>query len=384
MPILTTRFKNKTLNSYVVKRESSLSIGRLPDNDIVIENAAVSGSHARIVARNDAYVVEDLDSTNGTFVNNKRIRSRKLKDEDIIVIGKHEIVFHMSDEGHEDRVGSTGVSGGMTSRDRTAALDAGNYKKMLAQNVYDANKATLLILRFKGRQVRKYVLQPNRELTIGRLANNDIVIENDAVSGKHAKIFALDDEYCLQDFDSTNGTLVNGKPIQTHMLKDEDIITIGKHELVYCQYETYTLEETLLPYAGDAANNTDGTRAVNVRKLKASASHGGATGLDASPPDGRCAFLSFAKGGQGDVAIENKGIKIGKDPDADIRVKGFMVGSVNVMISKTGSGYYLSSQGRKKGAKVNGKAVKAPTKLTDEDTIEVGSIKLIFHLDYNA
>ena len=379
MPILNTRYKNKSLNSYVIKGESSLLIGRLPGNDIVIENDAVSGNHARIVANNDEYVVEDLDSTNGTFVNNKRIRSRKLKDEDIIVIGKHELVFKMAGEGHTDENISTGGSGPMTLRDKTAALDARGYQKLMAQNVYDANKATLLILNFQDRQIRKYVLQHNKELIIGRRATNDISIENDAVSGKHAKIFAVDDEYCLQDLDSTNGTLVNGKPVKTHMLKDEDRITIGKHELLFCQYETYTLEETLLPLSNDAADDTDGTRAVNISTLQKNASQGIAKSPDAATPDNRGAFLTFKKGGEGDVRIANKGVKIGKDPDADIRLKGFMLGRVTVMISKTGSGYYVSSQGNKKGARVNGTAVKGPTRLTDADIIEVGSIKLIFH-----
>jgi len=200
----------------------------------------------------------------------------------------------------------------MTSRDKTSKLDSSEYKKMMAQNVYDANKATLLILKFKGQQIRKYVLNKDKELMIGRLANNNIVIENEAVSGKHAKIFALDDEYCIQDLESTNGTFVNKTSIKTHVLKDEDLIAIGKHELKYFQYETYTLEETLLSY------------------------------------------------------------------DADILLKGFMVGRTTVLILKTGGGYYLSFQGKIKRLSVNGKTVKGPTKLMDADTIEIGSIKLIF------
>lgn len=67
------------------------------------------------------------------------------------------------------------------------------------------------------------------------------------------------------------------------------------------------------------------------------------------------------------------------DTDADILLKGFMVGNITVMITKTGSGYYLSCQGKKKGAKVNGRAVQGPTKLADSDVIKIGSIKLVFH-----
>ena len=378
MPTINTRYKNKGLHEYSVRQGSSLSIGRLPDNDIVIDNDAVSGKHARIVSNGDEYYVEDLNSTNGTFVNNKRIRTRKLKDEDIIVIGKHDLIFTMTQDGHGEGIGSPEFSNGMTSRNKTSKLDSSEYKKMMAQNVYDANKATLLILKFKGQQIRKYVLNKDKALMIGRLANNNIVIENEAVSGKHAKIFALDDEYCIQDLESTNGTFVNKTSIKTHVLKDEDLITIGKHELKYFQYETYTLEETLLPYDADAIYSTDLTRAVNISKLRKDAPQGMDPTNDSAPPKNNGAFLTFVKGGEGHVSIENKGIKIGKEPDADILLKGFMVGRTTVLISKTGGGYYLSFQGKIKRLSVNGKTVKGPTKLMDADTIEIGSIKLIF------
>ena len=91
------------------------------------------------------------------------------------------------------------------------------------------------------------------------------------------------------------------------------------------------------------------------------------------------AFLSFIKGGQGNVLIENKGIKIGKDPDSDILLEGFMVGRTTVIISNTGGGYYLSYRGDSKKARVNGKIINNITQLSDSDVIEIGSIKLIFH-----
>ena len=379
MPTIITRYKNKKLHAYTVEKGSPLSIGRIPDNDIVIDNDAVSGRHARIVTDGDEYFIEDLNSTNGTFLNNKRIRSRKLKDDDVVVIGKHDLVFKAAADDHGEAIDSPELDRGMTSRDKTSKLDSSEYKKLMAQNVYDANKATLLILKFKDQQIRKYVLDKQKEMMIGRLADNTIVIDNDAVSGRHAKIFSVEDEYYIQDLESTNGTLVNTKPIETHVLKDEDVITIGKHELIYCQYETYTLEETLLSYDAGVDYSTDGTRAVNVSKLGRELQQAG-TPPDGSPtPDRGNAFLSFAKGGRGNVPIEAKGIKIGKDPGADIPLKGFLVGRITVMISKTGTGYYLSCQEKKKGAKVNGKAVKGPVKLKDADTIEVGSVKLVFH-----
>src|SRR3989304_4447348 len=78
-------------------QKASLTIGRTPGNDLVIDNLAVSGHHARLLVDQDHFVVEDLNSLNGTFVNSQRIRRIVLKDGDEILIGKHTLVFH--DEG---------------------------------------------------------------------------------------------------------------------------------------------------------------------------------------------------------------------------------------------------------------------------------------------
>jgi predicted component of type VI protein secretion system len=70
-----------------------VSIGRLPDNVLVIEHPAVSGRHARVKLEGDRYVLEDLRSTNGTYVNDKAIARHTLAEGDVIVIGKHTLLF---------------------------------------------------------------------------------------------------------------------------------------------------------------------------------------------------------------------------------------------------------------------------------------------------
>ena len=379
MPIINLRLKNKNLHSYVIRKRTSLSTGRLPDNDIVIENDAVSGKHAIIIAKEDEYYIKDLNSTNGTFVNKKKINSHMLKDEDIITVGKHELVFKMTDEGGLERMDVPKLSNGTISRDKTSALDTMGHREIMAKNIYDSSKATLLIFKFKGKQIRKYVLKHDKQLTIGRLPDNDIVIENDAVSGKHAIIITKDDEYYIEDLNSTNGTFVNKKKINSHMLKDEDIITIGKHELVFCIYEKCTMEEILLPYDYGTTYSTDATMALDTSKIRKNAPQGINPNNSSAAKKNNGAFLSFIKGGQGNVLIEDKGIKIGKDPDSDILLKGFMVGRTTVIISNTGGGYYLSYRGDSKKARVNGKIINNITQLSDSDAIEIGSIKLMFH-----
>jgi pSer/pThr/pTyr-binding forkhead associated (FHA) protein len=88
-----------------------------------------------------------------------------------------------------------------------------------------------LALRFKDKTLKQIESDKN-EITIGRGNNNDIVIDNLAVSKEHAKIIKLPDGYELVDLDSTNGTLLNDKDIQKAKLAPQDVLTIGKHTLI--------------------------------------------------------------------------------------------------------------------------------------------------------
>lgn len=73
--------------------QERLTIGRKPDNDITIDNLATSGKHALIITILDDSFLEDLGSTNGTYVNGKLVKKHALKDGDIIAIGKHEMKY---------------------------------------------------------------------------------------------------------------------------------------------------------------------------------------------------------------------------------------------------------------------------------------------------
>jgi pSer/pThr/pTyr-binding forkhead associated (FHA) protein len=72
---------------------SPVGIGRLPDNAVVIDNPAVSGHHARVFEEGAEFFIEDLNSTNGTFVNDRPVARQPLKSGDVIGIGKHALEF---------------------------------------------------------------------------------------------------------------------------------------------------------------------------------------------------------------------------------------------------------------------------------------------------
>ena len=89
-----------------------------------------------------------------------------------------------------------------------------------------------LILSVDGQVLKEFPLSKERTL-IGRKPHNDIQIDNLAVSGEHAAIITILNDSFIEDLGSTNGTMVNGKPIKKHFLQNNDVVEIGKHKLKY-------------------------------------------------------------------------------------------------------------------------------------------------------
>jgi len=89
-----------------------------------------------------------------------------------------------------------------------------------------------LILSLDGQTLAEYNMTKER-YTVGRLPDNDIRIDNAAVSGHHSLIINILNDSFLEDLNSTNGTYVNGKLIKKHALQQGDVITVGHHQLRY-------------------------------------------------------------------------------------------------------------------------------------------------------
>src|SRR6188474_1587939 len=89
-----------------------------------------------------------------------------------------------------------------------------------------------LILSMDGQVLKEIPLSKER-ITIGRKAQNDVQIDNLAVSGEHAVIVSVMDDAFLEDLGSTNGTMVNGKTVKKHFLQDNDVVELGKYKLKY-------------------------------------------------------------------------------------------------------------------------------------------------------
>lgn len=174
----------------------ALTIGRAPDNDLVLGSRFVSARHARIELQGPTHRIVDVGSTNGLLFEGQRVTSHNLADGDVLRIGDP----------------ATGNFVTLTYRNSAAAR---------------APQAALV--------AQSYKLDPNDpQITIGR-AGCDIVLENPQVSRFHAQIDRTGDGGALlRDAGSTNGTFVNGQRLSApHALKPGDVIQIGAFKLVY-------------------------------------------------------------------------------------------------------------------------------------------------------
>ncbi len=111
-----------------------------------------------------------------------------------------------------------------------------------------------LILSLDNQVLAEYNMTKER-YTIGRLPDNDVRIDNPAVSGHHSLIINILNDSFLEDLNSTNGTYVNGKLIKKHALQHGDVITIGHHQLRFSdqqesQPEQDEFEKTMVIPAG--------------------------------------------------------------------------------------------------------------------------------------
>jgi pSer/pThr/pTyr-binding forkhead associated (FHA) protein len=157
-----------------------------------------------------------------------------------------------------------------------------------------------------------------------------------------------------------------------HWLNQGDTVAIGKHMLVFEFQEgenrpptpqTDQRDQTMVMDTGQYRDMLD--KSGDAPRAQA----------EAGKPVG---MLSYLAGGEGEVELSHKLIKIGKDAGSDIVVSGLTVGSTSATISKRPKNYVLSYVSGLSKPKVNGRAVKQSVALNEFDVIEIGSVKLQF------
>ena len=231
-----------------------------------------------------------------------------------------------------------------------------------------------LILSLNNSVLGEFSLDKER-IILGRKAENDIQVDNLAVSGQHAAIITILNDSFLEDLDSTNGTYVNGKLVKKHALKNSDVITIGKHELRYVNDEasdeddefekTMIIRPGMAGHAAAAAKAEEQAPAPPPAPAAQAAPGAHAPAADASLPLGKIQVLSGPGAGK-ELELKKALITLGR-PGVQVAV-----------ITRRPQGYFITHVEGTHPV-INGESIGAQARqLTDHDVVELAGVKMEF------
>ncbi|MDX8401346.1 MAG: FHA domain-containing protein [Mariprofundaceae bacterium] len=234
--------------------------------------------------------------------------------------------------------------------------------------------ASKLILKFKDTVISECPID-REETTIGRKPDNVIHIDNLAVSGRHARVLKIGNKVILEDLGSTNGTYVNGKRITKHILQHGDVVTVGKHTLVYVKTDEPE------PATAPAAETEDMDKTMVISpQARAAMTTTPSGGMAAAMPLGSVQILAGPMQGRS-FDLTASLTSIGKGDNCKIKVKGLTVGKQAAVITRRPTGYHIAHLEGLAKLRVNGETVgEQPKTLKDGDIIEIGDTKMEFFL----
>jgi ABC-type multidrug transport system ATPase subunit/pSer/pThr/pTyr-binding forkhead associated (FHA) protein len=332
-------------------------IGREPDSTLQIDSPGVSRQHARLTLKNNQYLLEDLGSSNGTFVNGERIlQTWPLKNGDIIGLGK---MIQLEYQAALPPVSATMIESELPLVGGTIIEEAPQQPlvltqpaptppsaisptlepqmTMISQDVPVLQKVTppQLTIAIAGQELNTYSLSKTR-VTIGRAEDNEIVIESRIVSRHHAYLDRVQDSYLLTVMpEASNPVLFDGRPLTaSHKLQHGDILRIGSLDPGMMVTMTYI----------------DLSQAVETQ---------------ATP-------IRFS---------EKNIIQIGRDASNDVVLNSPAVSSYHAQIERVGQRHRLTDLRSTNGTFVNDKRVEGDVWLQPSDVIRIGSFRFVMGED---
>ena len=263
-----------------------------------------------------------------------------------------------------------------------------------------------LFLKFEDRVLQELSLSGGT-VTIGRQPDNVLRIDNPAVSGHHARVYAEGDHYVIEDVESFNSTYVNGERISKVVLKDGDNATIGKHTIEFrddARRGAAAQHGTLdIPADGrilKAPPQLDRTVVLDTAKAKEMLAKAAAAASSAGPVvvqrigiaqsqspvnttlvHQTIGTLTIVKGrtDQQRYVLTSKLTLIGKSRMAGIRLKRWFAPRVAALIYRAEDGYFIAASENKVKIRVNDIVVEGGQKqLEAGDVIELADIKAVF------
>jgi len=175
-------------------------------------------------------------------------------------------------------------------------------------------------------------------LTIGRKEGNDLVIDNQAVSGSHARIVKEEQDFSVEDLNSLNGTFVNGKKVSKYILNNGDVILIGNHTLEYFSEKPVEDQVKKPALRGHSMDETMVLSPTEQKKILVSTEKLDVLG----------GFL-IVQGAteKKDYLLKDRITTIGKDDGALIKLKGFFAPKVAALVNRRKDGYFINPSGGK-------------------------------------
>jgi FHA domain-containing protein len=227
-------------------------------------------------------------------------------------------------------------------------------------------------------KVVKEVPVGSRPVTIGRAPDNDLPVDNLAVSNYHAKVYYEAGRMVIEDLNSLNGTFVNDLRIERATLHDGDIVHIGKHSI-----KVDTSGDAPVPWQSGrkaAAPRINETMVLDTKERRQMLQQAAAMGESMQFASTRVKVPTLVvlggKSDQKEYVLTNKLTVIGKSAMATVRLKGWFKPQMAAQINQRDDGYYLGPGD--KVPSVNGTPIPGPVRLNNGDLIEVSGVKLNF------
>jgi pSer/pThr/pTyr-binding forkhead associated (FHA) protein len=226
-------------------------------------------------------------------------------------------------------------------------------------------------IKLHDKVVKQFAIEEGERLVIGRSSEADVVVDNTAISRRHTALERRNGVYFLEDLGSLNGTMVNGKKIDScTQLFDDDVVEIGKFLLIRAEAlkdARFASQSAPLDYGDETVfvKRDAGAAAADKGRDKAKALHS----LTVIKGDGSPA----------EVALHGRSsIKIGKDINCDLRVSGWFVAQAQCYVINRDKKFYLVPQRSWVKTSVNGMPVKEERELRTGDIITIRGVQIRF------
>ena len=239
MATIKLLFKEKIIENYQIGVGDTLLIGRDNVNDIVIDNLAVSAQHAKIESIGKGFLFVDLDSENGSYVNQHHSKSHWLNHSDLITIGKHTLEFSNQTNPKQQKIKSSMIT-------RTMQLDSKKIQELMKSNESETKenieaKATTIAKKRKPMATLSYLSGNKKDvrlidnlIKIGKDSKSDVLVKGFGVGKTAAVINKMANGWYISYVRGFAKPRVNRTPLLKPVkLNNCDIITVGSTELQF-------------------------------------------------------------------------------------------------------------------------------------------------------